>query len=151
MSRLKLLPLVDQVVKFKRSSREDMAIFQFNNRTINYHVAVAPFGHDLLLLQDEKCNQDVWAEVIADLQTEPVAGGRGITIESNIEDGDFLSRFIGTLGLHALHVVAFGSAVKPASELQKSQPDNFKNTLFYPHGGPKGEILVRAIREFVNL
>jgi hypothetical protein len=128
-----------------------MAIFQFNNQTLPYETVFAPFAHDLLLLQPAKFSIDFWQPVLDSLRGEPSAGGRVVTCESPLPGAEILERFLRTLGLHDLHVVAFGDSVEVVKAVSKIEPGSFERTLLFPSGGPKGAELVREVREFCGI
>lgn len=134
-----------------------MAIFQFGTMSIPYQMEFAPFTFDLLLLQGSRFTPDFWRPVLEDLTGMVPHGGRIITVEWDPQGADLhaqaevLNRLIGTLGLHRVHVVGFDDAAKLVGELQKVSAASFAETLLFPQGGPKGDALVRAVRDFCGI
>ena len=133
-----------------------MAIFFHGNRSMAYQSHFAPFTHDLLLLQSSRFNPEFWNPVLENLNSDPKAGGRIITVEwsdTKLETSALatdLKNLIRTLGLHSLHVVACDDAVKVVNELEKTFPGVIGKTLLYPINLPRTEDLVRAVSEFVK-
>lgn len=134
-----------------------MAIFQFGAMSIPYQMEFAPFPFDLLLLQGSRFSVEFWRPLLEDLTAQTAHGGRIITCEWNAggaslhEQAEILNRLISTLGLVRVHVVAFDDAAKLVGELQKVSAASFAETLMFPQGGPKGDMLVRAVREFCGV
>lgn len=136
-----------------------MALFQFNDRTIPYHIHLGPFGFDLVLLQGSKFNSDFWRPVIEDLEALPSQGGRLLTCdwaegvgESKAQDqAQICIRLLQTLGMDSAWVVAFDDAVKLLAEMQKAQSGLVEKTLLFPVEGPKGADLKRAVRDFCQI
>ena len=129
-----------------------MAVFQYDNKTLPYEVDFAPFTHDLLLLQGSRFNADFWKPMVEVLKEEPAAGGRIVRCDSEISSPEFLKRFIATLGLHHVHVVAIGDASELIKDLEKSEPDIFSRVLLLTQGASlKGAELEQQVREFCGL
>lgn len=134
-----------------------MAIFQHNNRTIPYRIALGPFHFDVVLLQGSRRRPDFWDPVLETLKERPYGGGRILTCEwsdANLEDKQVAQDFVNlmqTLALVSARVVAFDDAVEMVSDAQLIQPRLFERTLFFPEGGPKGEELNRAVFDLCHL
>lgn len=128
-----------------------MALFQFNNQTLPYETDFAPFSHDLLLLQSSKFSADFWRPVLEDLKAGRPAGGRIVTCESPLPDAETFERFLRTLGLHEIHVVALGDAVELVKNVAKIEPGAFEKTLLFPSGFLKPGELPREVREFCGI
>jgi hypothetical protein len=131
-----------------------MAVFFHGNRSIAYQSRLAPFSHDLLLLQSSRFNADFWNPVLEGLPNHSSGSGRIITCEWFAKDLDTatlaedLNGFLQTLGLHSLHVVACDDAVKVITELEQRYPGAVDKTLHYPQSHPRMDELTRAVREF---
>ena len=139
-------------MRHKRNSKTVMAVFQYDNKMLPYEVAFAPFSHDLLLLQGARFNADFWKPLVEDLNLEPAAGGRIVRCDSTIASAEFLKRFMGTLGLHSVHVVAIGDASELVKDLEKSDPDIFARVLLLTQGASlRGAELEQQVREFCGL
>lgn len=129
-----------------------MALFQYDNNTLPYEVHFAPFAHDLLLLQGSRFSADIWKPLVQKLKDETAAGGRIVYCDGLIPSVDFLKRFVGTLGLQKVHVVAFGDACDLVLDIEKSDPDIFLDVLALTRGASlKGAELEQQIREFCGL
>ena len=129
-----------------------MALFQYDNKTLPYEVHFAPFTHDLLLLQGSRFNADFWKSVVQSLKDEPHAGGRVVHCDGLLASPEFLKRFMGTLGLQKVYVVAIGDACELVQSLERSDPDIFSNILLLTQGASlKGAELEQQIREFCGL
>ncbi|MBX3022977.1 MAG: hypothetical protein KF799_14980 [Bdellovibrionales bacterium] len=130
-----------------------MAVFQYNNRSISYHLELAPFAADLILLQGSRFDASYWRPVLDELVGGAPAGGRIMTCEwsnegeNRIQPEDFV-RLVQTLGLQKVHLVACEDAVELIAGVQRLEPAIFEKTLFYPTQVPKGEDLKRAVRVF---
>lgn len=133
-----------------------MALFQYNNILLPYQIHFAPFEHDLLLLQGSKFNSDYWLPVLSGWKAENSAGGRIVTCDwqpEGMAGGDLVEyfyRFFLTLGLHSLKVVACDDAAKLVQDLEADFPGSFDESLVFAKNPPRGEDLIRALREFLN-
>ena len=127
-----------------------VAMFQFNNLVTSYEANPAPFAFDLLLLQGSRFNRDFWRPVLADLQNEEPGTGRVVTCEAPLTDVEVFQRFMSTLGLQSVRVVAFAESASLVAEVQRAKLGIFSETLLFEQGGPgpKGDELVRVVREF---
>lgn len=134
-----------------------MALFQHNSRSIPYQIEFGPFTFDLVLLQSSKFSEDFWRPTKEMLREFEPAGGRILVCDWFDSSGprsrwaDDLGRLISTLGLASVRVVAMEDAVDVAAETARLYSLAFERTLFFPAGGPKGEDLKRAVREFCEL
>jgi hypothetical protein len=134
-----------------------MALFQHNSRSIPYHIDFGPFAFDLVLLQSSKFSEDFWRPIKEMLNESEPAGGRVLVCDWFDSSGprsrwaDDLGKLISTLGLASVRIVAMDDAVDVAAEAERLYPGVFDRTLFFPAGGPKGEDLKRAVREFCEL
>ncbi len=130
-----------------------MALFQFNNRSIPYHMHLAPFHFDLVLLQSSKATEEMWKPILEDLADRPYAGGRVLTCEwydsalSNDRLAQDFVKLLQTLALVSVRVAAVDDAVSMVGAAQAIQPRLIERTLFFPEGGPAGEDLKRAVRD----
>lgn len=130
-----------------------MALFQFNNRSIPYHMHLAPFHFDLVLLQSSKATEALWKPILDDFSTRPYAGGRVLTCEwfdpalSNERLAQDFVKLLQTLALVSVRVAAVDDAVAMVGAAQAVQPRLFERTLFFPEGGPVGDDLKRAVRD----
>ena len=134
-----------------------MAVFQYNNRSIPYEIQFAPVHFDIMLLQGSEHTPTLWRDVRDSMKELTPQGGRIVTCEwadPKVSDDqlakDFV-RLVQTLGLASVRVVAFDDAVEMVAEAQRLHPGIFEKTLFFPQGGPKGEDLVRMVRELCDL
>ena len=134
-----------------------MAIFFHGNRSIAYQSQLAPFSHDLLLLQASRFSTDFWQPVLDDLKDQTPTGGRvvvcewfekGLDVATMAKD---LDNLIKTLGLQAVHVVACDDAVGVVKEIEKQNAGRFENTLLYPQSVPRTDDLSRSIRDFSEI
>lgn len=129
-----------------------MALFQYDNITLPYEVNFAPFSHDLLLLQGSRFNADIWKPLVEKLKDETAGGGRIVYCDGLIPSSEFLKRFVGTLGLQKVYVVALGDACDLVVDIEKSDPDIFLDVLALTQGASlKGAELEQQIREFCGL
>lgn len=134
-----------------------MALFQHNNRTIPYRIALAPFHFDVVLLQGSAFEPRLWDPVLESLKDKPYAGGRILTCEwfqagiGNHQLAEDFVKLMQTLALVSVRVVADGDAVAMVNEAQKILPRLFEKTLFFPAGAPKGETLKRAIFDLCEI
>ena len=135
-----------------------MPVFQHQGRTIEYKTELAPFGHDLILLQGSRFNVDFWQPVIENLsRAASPAGGRILVCEwanAKLDIGQLardLGQLIQTMGLQSLHVVACDDAVAVVNELQKQQPGVISETLLFSQNTLRTDDLVQDIREFSQI
>lgn len=108
---------------------------------------LGPFHFDLVLLQGSKLPLDTWQPVLQEFTRSPYGGGRILTCEWPELTGEELVRFMQTLALVSVRVVAFEDAVEAVHDAQKVSPRLFERTLFFPEGGPKGDALTRAVQD----
>lgn len=134
-----------------------MAVFQFNNRTIPYRIALGPFHFDLVLLQGAKFDSTFWNPTLETFKDRPYAGGRILVcdwFDPKVEDKQLAADFVKlmqTLALVSVRVVAFDEAVEMVAYSQNMQPRLFERTLFFPEGGPKGDALNRAVMDLCQI
>lgn len=124
-----------------------MAVYQANSKSIPYRMDLGPFHFDLVLLQGSQKPLDLWLPLLDDLAKSPYGGGRILTFEWPGLTGEELVKFMQTLALVSVRVVALDDAVEVVNDAQKLSPRLFERTLFFPEGGPKGEALIRAARD----
>jgi hypothetical protein len=131
-----------------------MSVYHHANRTIKYNIVPAPFDHDLLLMQGSKYSMEMWRPFLASLI--PPAPHRGRVVMLEWHDPQFgptalvadCERFMRTLGLHSVKIVACEDAVLVARELARHHSDLVADLLVFPDLTPGGEELLTAIRAF---
>ena len=83
-------------------------------------------------------------------------GGRVVTCDWSAEGLaghallEHFQRFILTLGLQTLHVVACDDAVAVGEGLEADFPGVIVRSLYFPRNAPRGEQLWNAVQEFVD-